>query len=125
MGTTNTFDVEAIVRAYAESLLRQAVDVDADGNEILLDEMFTIFDLPPETWDRIRREVREFVQDAADDLQGMSEVEIGHNLVLTRNRHGAGFWDLGLGERGDRLTEKARLLGTHEIYMVNGELVDY
>jgi len=125
MGTTNTFDVEAIVRAYAEALLWQAVDYDEEGNEIVISEEFDIDDLSPEIWDGIRRDVEEFVQDAADDLQGLSEEAIGHNLVLTRNHHGAGFWDLGLGERGDRLTKIAHLLGTHELYVVNGELVDY
>lgn len=35
----------------------------------------------------------------------------GHDFWLTRNGHGAGFWDRGLGDLGDRLTEAAKVYG--------------
>lgn len=35
----------------------------------------------------------------------------GHDFHLTRNRHGAGFWDRGLGELGRRLTDAAHVYG--------------
>jgi len=35
----------------------------------------------------------------------------GHNFLLTRNDHGAGFWDRGLGEAGDKLTDKSKVYG--------------
>lgn len=31
--------------------------------------------------------------------------QAGHDFWLTRNGHGAGFWDRGLGEIGNKLTE--------------------
>jgi hypothetical protein len=34
--------------------------------------------------------------------------QIGHDYVLTTGGHGAGFWDRGLGEWGDILTEACR-----------------
>lgn len=37
--------------------------------------------------------------------------DLGHNLALTQNRHGAGFWDRGEGSLGERLSETARKLG--------------
>jgi len=36
----------------------------------------------------------------------------GHDLLLTRNGEGTGFWDRGLGELGDRLTEAAKAYGS-------------
>ena len=36
----------------------------------------------------------------------------GHDFLLTRNGHGAGFWDRGLGEAGDKLTDMAHNYGT-------------
>lgn len=36
----------------------------------------------------------------------------GHDFALTRNGHGAGFWDRGLGDLGDRLTRAARAYGS-------------
>ena len=33
-------------------------------------------------------------------LQDIPLAQIGHDLWLTRNGHGAGFWDRGLGAQG-------------------------
>jgi hypothetical protein len=35
----------------------------------------------------------------------------GHDFYLTRESHGAGFWDRGLGELGDYLTGIAKSYG--------------
>ena len=39
----------------------------------------------------------------------------GHDFALTRNGHGAGFWDRGLGEMGDMLTDEAKAYGSHSV----------
>ena len=44
--------------------------------------------------------------------------QFGHDLALTRNHHGAGFWDRGLGVAGDVLTEWAQSLG--ELHLFHG-----
>lgn len=36
----------------------------------------------------------------------------GGDFHLTRNRHGAGFWDRGYGEVGERLSDAARAYGS-------------
>jgi hypothetical protein len=41
----------------------------------------------------------------------------GHDFWLTRNHHGAGFWDRGLGEVGKRLTEVAQYEGSIDLYV--------
>lgn len=43
--------------------------------------------------------------------------QLGHDLWLTRNGHGAGFWDRGLGELGDKLTEICKGLGGKYTYI--------
>lgn len=40
----------------------------------------------------------------------------GHDFLLTRNGHGAGFWDRGLGEVGDRLADAARVYGSQSVW---------
>lgn len=35
----------------------------------------------------------------------------GHDFFLTRNGHGAGYWDRGYGSLGDRLTDAAHAYG--------------
>lgn len=37
--------------------------------------------------------------------------QAGHDFALTRNHHGAGFWDRGLSDVGDRLTAAAHPYG--------------
>ena len=46
--------------------------------------------------------------------------QAGHDFALTRNGHGAGFWDRGAGEAGKVLTESAEAFG--EFYI---EITDF
>ena len=41
--------------------------------------------------------------------------DAGGDFHLTRNGHGAGFWDGGWPEHGDELTELAKPYGTAEL----------
>jgi hypothetical protein len=43
----------------------------------------------------------------------------GHDFWLTRNGHGAGFWDRGLGDLGERLSKAAKVYG--EVYLYPGD----
>lgn len=45
------------------------------------------------------------------------EEKSGHDFLLTRNRHGAGYWDRGLGEIGRKLTEAAHTFGSCDLYV--------
>ena len=56
-------------------------------------------------------------EDFEIDLSGIEPEQLGHDLWLTRNRHGAGFWDRGLGEIGDKLTELAHSYGGVTLYI--------
>lgn len=46
----------------------------------------------------------------------------GHDFFLTRNHHGAGFWDRDLGDTGDRLTKSAHAYGESDLYLGDDEL---
>jgi hypothetical protein len=48
---------------------------------------------------------------------GLSGGDVGHDLWLTQNHHGAGFWDRGLGELGDELTTAAHAEGSADLYV--------
>lgn len=45
------------------------------------------------------------------------ESSAGHDFFLTREGHGAGFWDRGLGEIGETLSEAARRYGEADAYI--------
>jgi hypothetical protein len=77
----------------------------------------------PDSLAEMRAQVRDFVTGAEDGrpdvFAGMDPEQIGHDFSLTRNRHGAGFWDRGLGERGTYLTDLCRPYG--EAYVCIGD----
>lgn len=75
-------------------------------------------DFTQDAWDNCATDVRDFVQGAPGDvrayLEHRSATDLGHDFFLTRNGHGAGFWDRGLGALGTRLSDSARPYGeTH------------
>lgn len=49
-------------------------------------------------------------------LDEQSPERNGHDFWLTRNRHGAGFWDRGI-DAGDALTEAAHVFGSADLYI--------
>lgn len=58
-----------------------------------------------------------------DSFEGMEPGQLGHDFCLTRNGHGAGFWDRGLGERGAFLTRMSKPFGTQDAYVGSDDLV--
>lgn len=50
-------------------------------------------------------------------VEGLDPGQVGHDFCLTRNRHGVGFWDRGLGELGDRLTDASHTYGEQSGYV--------
>ena len=42
------------------------------------------------------------------DNAGVTAEQAGHDLILTANHHGAGFWDRGLGDAGRELTNACK-----------------
>lgn len=48
---------------------------------------------------------------------GYTPERAGHDFWLTRNGHGAGFWDRGLGGLGDELTSAAKMYGGCDLYV--------
>jgi hypothetical protein len=50
-------------------------------------------------------------------LLNYTDARAGHDFWLTRNGHGAGFWDRGLGAVGDALSEAAQVCGERNVYL--------
>lgn len=77
-----------------------------------------------ESFDKISvKDLREMVKDCKDfqhecaaDLRlyaaQRSMHSAGVDFWLTRNHHGAGFWDRGMGDLGERLSKAARFYGS-------------
>jgi hypothetical protein len=87
-------------------------------------------DLDPATRAALEHEVRNFltihresIAQARAAVPGYDGAQIGHDLWLTRNGHGTGFWDRGLGDTGDRLSDAVRGQGAELSVSKDGALI--
>jgi hypothetical protein len=114
---------EAFKRGYRECLLWQATDEDGGP----LDDYG-----PDEVadWGDTEDDCDAFLDSQTSDLmayvahpEGSRQGEFnawecaGHDFCLTRNHHGAGFWDRGMGDLGDRLTYASHPFGSVDVYV--------
>jgi hypothetical protein len=77
---------------------------------------FTLEDIAPEALASIVADCASFREAAGELLSDWNDGQAGHDLWLTRNRHGAGFWDRGL-PHGEELSEIARAYGESDLYI--------
>jgi hypothetical protein len=91
--------------------------VDDDGEP--LDDDRDASDFADTAVDEAEQTLRDFeIANAADiAVTGMSASQLGYDLWLTRNGHGAGFWDRGYGDPGKRLTDAANALGECNVWI--------
>lgn len=109
-------EIDKAYNAYAECALWSSYDFESEDN-------LEGHDLAPETISMMRADVENFVEYAGDLLDELDPEQVGHDFWLTRNHHGAGFWDRGLGELGDLLTAKAHSYGESDLYRGDDGLI--
>jgi hypothetical protein len=77
----------------------------------------TIYDISKEDWEKATSDVRRFMELAGDATEGIGAEQLGHDIWLTRNGHGTGFWDRGYEQQvSDRLCAAADKLGSSDVY---------
>lgn len=111
-------DTENVLIAYIETALWSSCD---DEDEPM-NRNHTNKDIHPDTLSRMRRDVTEFVNANYTDLASWvgctsAEQQSGHDLWLTRNGHGAGFWEDEWDGPGSILTRAAEAMGTFDLYI--------
>lgn len=124
----NTF--ESFVQAYWTCALWSSTEYaeptssDGEPEEIgPMDANYGIGDIEAATLEEGENDCRDFVLENLADLiaycanHGQSMSQAGHDFWLTRNGHGAGFWDRGLGALGDRLSDAAKVYGSVDLYV--------
>jgi hypothetical protein len=72
-----------------------------DDDDRPFDDNYGIVDIGQETIDDARKDVDKFMGMIGD--VDISEGQIVHDFWLTRNGHGAGFWDRGYNEDLEKL----------------------
>jgi hypothetical protein len=115
-------DLDTFFQSFLEAALWSTHDdrEDVDGEEPhgeFLDAEFGPDDFSAGTLEEFRHECDEFANQNADAIRGR-EAEAGQDFWLTRNGHGAGFWDGDWPkEVGKALTERSKAYGSIDLYV--------
>lgn len=103
--------------------------INSDGG---LDDYASDGDLNTEQLASMRSDVDSFIEmiepylgywetpETVNNGERFDAEQLGHDFSLTRNHHGAGFWDRGLGALGDWLTRCAQSFGESSL---SGEVI--
>jgi len=116
--------LETFTQSYIECALWSSTDNADDSGGFFMDANYSEDDIAPEAMDRINEDCADFYEAqsniwTADPMYlsgDYSDARAGHDFWLTRNRHGAGFWDRGLA-CGDTLTDAAHVYGNVDLYV--------
>lgn len=115
-------DLDTFTRAYIECALWASTDDSDEHGGEPLDRNYGLADIAPESLQRMIEDCRDFQKANGALLENYEEAgyemgAAGHDFWLTRNRHGAGFWDRGLEEVGQDLTGAAHGYGECWLYV--------
>ena len=113
--------MDKFTQAYMEAALWTSTDESTPQGGEPMDRNYSIDDIAEETRERMQRDCTAFqnanVIPEYHHGECTDEEMAGHDFWLTRNGHGAGFWDRGLGEIGERLTEASKGYGEFSLYV--------
>ena len=112
-------DEKEFIVAYLESSLWTATD----DYGICLDEKYQSAHFSEEAVADAVRECLDFIDCNIELLHGLDPGQCGHDFSLTRNGHGAGFWDRGYGKVGDELTAVTKPYGETNVYVGDDNLL--
>ena len=114
-----TTSMDLLIQSAVHGYIECALWASTGDDERPLDDDYCFGDIADATYAEMAADVCRFLADNWDDCMnhGCGMVQVGHDLWLTRNGHGAGFWDRGLGEIGDRLSEAARAMGEVHLWV--------
>ena len=107
--------INEMVQGYLETAIWSSTD--DQGRDL---DRFSVDDIWFSAREEARQDCEAFVAQAEDllDEEDASDSRVGHDFWLTRNGHGAGFWD-GDYRAGDALTEIAESFGMKYVYITN------
>lgn len=123
-------DIRAFFRGYVITLIRLTTWDTTSGdppagwdnetvaltNDQLTDLAGEVFDFLTESRDLLHAYVTRLTHRPVGPVARDAVWEqAGADFALTRNRHGAGYWDRGLGELGEHLSVAARAWGTRGV----------
>lgn len=94
-------------------------------NDEPLDGLYSIDDISDDSTKAMKEDIADFLDYLDEQSEGWFDAlpdwydfdQLVHDFWLTRNGHGAGFWDRGLGKLGDQLTQHSKTFGSCDLYV--------
>lgn len=110
------------INGYTECALWSSVTEDGEP----MDRDHGMDDLTNRARDAFRDDCAKFVEENWVFLLDAprNAEECGHDLWLSRNGHGSGFWDRDMGEVGEALHNAAKSMGECSLYVTDSGEVD-
>jgi len=125
-------EIDAFTQAYVDAMLWATSDNSNDQGGEPLDKNYSIDDIAESAMEKIVADCKRFQEENASDIATIphrytndgdwsGEEQCGHDLFLTRNRHGVGFQDRIFIDEDvrDRLHTNAQAYG--EVYPCVGD----
>ena len=112
----NTLVTEGVSSQALKSYLETALWSSGDGDLENLDDKYGIRDVDKSALNQAKKDLTKFFAMAKKYIQGERDEKVAHDFWLTRNGHGAGFWD-GNYEYGDELTKLSKKFGEINPYV--------
>lgn len=125
--------IDTMTRHYVVCAIWSSLGDDGEP----LDDVCDPDDLSPGAWAKARGDCADFAMQARHLLAdlplsygahpdaGSVWAAAGHDFWLTRNGHGAGFWDRGLDDVGDQLTRIAEGYGEAYAYIGGDAMIHF
>lgn len=112
--------IEQMLASYIETALWSSTD----DNSEPFDSNYSPDDLAPETVNQMRADCESFAQGQAATIDDLDIEQVAHDFWLTRNGHGAGFWDGDYAEPAATvLTAASKGYGEVNLYVGDDGLI--
>lgn len=128
--------LDTFTRAYIKTALWSSTDNANEQGGEPLDANYSESDIAPETLQTMVADCADFQSSFGEHINGR-EAQAGHDFWLTRNGHGAGFWDGDWKEAmpdtgelvpqyrtvGDFLTAMSKPYGSFNLYVGDDNMI--
>ena len=122
-------NLNEMFQGYATCALWSSTDETTEQGGNPLDDNFSIDDLSGDCQEIMMKDCQYFLEIAGYQgisLAGLNFNQIGHDLWLTRNGHGTGFWDGDYDDDlGEKLTKISKDMGECNLFVCDDMIEVY
>jgi hypothetical protein len=105
-------NVNCLLFQYLCTALWSSTDFDGAP----FDRDYSVTDFSEDAAKQAQADLDKFLEKCGDLTDGFKLDDVVHDFWLTRNHHGAGFWDGDYGDVGDELTKIAHAFGSVDVF---------